>query len=238
MLGEQAKLENVVYRGWEEYSAGNADAIENIYPQLMQFCLRVCSKTCGSYINESDEESSIARIAILEAFDTYDPDRGKILLYLGRVIRSRIIDFKRLEKKKSAISIWEMQDDNNSFAIADDSSIEGIVDDIARKQEIEIFSGILQSYDIRFDELVKSNPKHNKTREISKQIALKIANEETYRFYLMEKKKLPVKMLQEKEMVSRKLIDRYRRYIIANALIIIYDLPYLKPYVLPSEGRE
>ncbi len=238
MLGEQStKLEIIVYRGWEEYSAGNVDAIEEIYPELMPFCLRVCSKTCGRFINDNDEESSIARFSILEAFDTYDPGKGRILVYLGRVIKSRIIDFKRSEKKRQTISIWDLQNDRNDIEIADDSSsIEDIVDEMARKQEIELFTRILKSYDINFDELVKSSPRHNKTREKTKQIGLKIASEEAYRAYLIDKKKLPVKMLEEKEMVSRKLVDRYRRYIIANALIIIYDISYLKPYVLPSEG--
>ncbi len=236
MLGEQStKLEIIVYRGWEEYCAGNVDAIEEIYSELMPFCLRVCSKTCGRYINDNDEESSIARFSVLEAFNTYDPGQGRILVYLGRVIKNRIIDFKRSEKKRQAISLWELHD-RNGTEITDDSSIEDIVDEMARKQEIEFLTRILESYNINFDELVKNSPRHHKTREKTKQIALKIASEEVYRTYLLDKKKLPVKMLEEKEMVSRKLVDRHRRYIIANALIIIYDISYLKPYVLPSEG--
>ncbi len=237
MLGDQStKLEIVVYRCWEDYSAGNVDAIEQIYSELMPFCLRVCSRTCGRYINENDEESSIARFAILEAFNTYDPAKGRIMVYLGRVIRSRIIDFKRSEKRRQAISLWELQNDKSIIEIVDDSSIEDIVDEMARKQEIDILSHILQSYDICFVDLAQNSPRHNKTREKTKQIAWKIASEEAYRAYLLDKKKLPVKMLEEREMVSRKLVDRYRRYIIANALIIINDLSYLKPYVLPSEG--
>ncbi len=237
MLGEQStKLEIIVYRGWEEYSAGNINAIDDIYSEIMPFCLRVCSKTCGRYINENDEESSIARFSILEAFDTYDPEKGKILGYLGRVIRSRIIDFKRSEKKKQTISLWEIQNNKNGIEVVSDNSLEDIVDELARKQEIDVFSQALQSYDINFDDLVKNSPRHNKTREMAKQIAWKIASEEVYRAYLLDKKKLPVKMLEDREMVSRKLVDRYRRYIIANALIIIYDLSYLKPYVLPSKG--
>ncbi len=237
ILGEQStKLEIIVYGGWEEYSAGNVNAIEEIYADLMPFCLRVCSKICGRYISEEDEESSIARLSILEAFDTYDPEKGKIVFYLGRVIRNRVIDFKRREKKRQAISIWDWQNKQNSIEIADNNSIEDIIDGMARKQEIERFSHILESYDIRFDELAKGSPKHNKTREKAKEIALKIASEGDYRLYLLNNKKLPIKMLEEKEMLSRKLLDRYRRYIIANALIIIHDLSYLKPYVILSEG--
>lgn len=231
MLGDQStKLEITIYQGWEEYCKGNQDAIEDIYAELIPFCLRVCSKVCGRFISENDEESSIARLSILEAFASYDPHRGKILAYLARVIRNRIIDYKRSEKKKQALSLWEV---GASFSIVEDSQIDSIVDELARKQEIDNFSRLLQAYNISFSELARSSPRHKKTREAAKRIALKIANEPHYQSHLLEKKQLPLKILEEREMVSRKLMDRYRRYIIANALIIIYDFSYLKPYVLP-----
>jgi len=94
-------LELLVYEGWKRYHAGDKEAIEDIYEDLMPFCLRVCSRTCGSYIDDSDEEASIARVSIIEAFDRYEPEKGAILIYLGRVIRNRIIDYKRSEKRKN-----------------------------------------------------------------------------------------------------------------------------------------
>lgn len=231
MLGDQStKLENRVYRGWKEYDAGNINAIEDIYPELIPFCLRVCSKVCGRFINDNDEESSIARLSILEAFASYDPNKGKILVYLARVIRNRIIDFKRSEKKKQAFSLWELE---AGLPIVQDRQIDDIVDELARKQEIDGFSLILQAYNISFGELARCSPRQNKTREAAKRIALKIASEPQYKSHLLEKKQLPIKLLEEREMVSRKLVDKYRRYIIANALIIIYDFSYLKSYVLP-----
>ncbi len=233
MRDEAKNLEAMVHRSWEEYSAGNADAIEDIYRELMPFCLRVCSKTCSRYISENDEESSIARLAILEAFDTYDPYKGRILVYVGRVIRSRIIDFKRREKKRHTISLVALESDRNRVELYHDGTIEDVIDEIARKQEIDAFSAILQSYGISFSDLARNSPRQDRTREQAKQIAFKVAKNPVYQSYLLEKRKLPVKMLEENEKASRKLIDRYRRYIIANALIIIHDLPYLKPYVLP-----
>ncbi|NLO22235.1 MAG: hypothetical protein GX119_09615 [Syntrophomonadaceae bacterium] len=231
MLGDHStKLENKVYRGWEEYHAGNTNAIEDIYTELIPFCLRVCSKVCGRFINDNDEESSIARLSILEAFASYDPNKGKILVYLALVIKNRIIDFKRSEKQKQSFSLWEIE---ASLPIIQDSQIDDIVDELARKQEIDSFRLLLEAYNISFSELARCSPRHTKTREATKRIALKIASEPQYQSHLLEKKQLPLKLLEEREMVSRKLVDRYRRYIIANALIIIYDFSYLKPYVLP-----
>jgi len=236
-LGEQAtKLENIIYRGWEEYASGHQDAVEDIYPDLMPFCLRVCSKICGRYINENDEEASIARLSILEAFDAYDPEKGKLSIFLGRVIRSRIIDYKRSEKRKFAISLWDLGRNNGIDEVLDDSSIEDIIDEMARKKEIDDLNSILQSFAISFTDLVKVSPRQHRTREKAKEIAWKVASDKKLSTYLLEKKKLPVKMLEEKELVNRKLVDRNRKYIITNALIIIYDFSYLKPYVLLSKG--
>jgi RNA polymerase sigma factor len=135
MLGDQStKLENRIYRGWEEYDAGNTNAIEDIYHELIPFCLRVCSKVCGRFINDNDEESSIAHLSILEAFSSYDPNKGKILVYLARVIRNRIIDFKRSEKKKQFLSLWEV---DAALPIIQERQIDDIVEELARKQEIE-----------------------------------------------------------------------------------------------------
>lgn len=232
MLGDQStKLENRIYQGWEEYDAGNTNAIEDIYHELIPFCLRVCSKVCGRFINDNDEESSIAHLSILEAFSSYDPNKGKILVYLARVIRNRIIDFKRSEKKKQFLSLWEV---DAALPIIQERQIDDIVEELARKQEIESLGQLLQAYNIKFSDLPRSSPRHNKTREEAKKISLKIASEPLYQSYLLEKKQLPIKMLEEREMINRKLVDRYRRYIIANALIIIYDFSYLKSYVLPS----
>lgn len=237
MINQSKRLEFIIYRGWEEYASGNKDVIEDIYPDLMPFCLRVCSKICGKYIYDNDEEASIARLAILEAFDTFNPDKGKILLYLGQVIKSRVIDYKRREQKKKIIPLGEPgANQNGNEQLFSQDEIELILEDMARKQDLDRFKTILSTYNIELSDLIKSSPRQYKSREKAKEVALVIADDQNLSKYLLDNKKLPIKLLEEKKISNRKLIDRYRRYIIANALIIINDLTYLKPYVLPSEG--
>jgi RNA polymerase sigma factor len=55
--------------------------------------------------------------------------------------------------------------------------------------------------------------------------------------WLFRKKQLPIKQLQNMAEVSRKTIERNRKYIIAVAIILAGDYVYLKEYikgVLPS----
>lgn len=52
----------------------------------------------------------------------------------------------------------------------------------------------------------------------------------------MENKMLPNKILEERYMINRQIMDRYRKYIIAAVLIIVNDFSYLRPYILPTQS--
>lgn len=227
---DSLKLETELYKSWQKFHAGDHDAFEEIFSELIPFCLKVCSRTCGRYIDESDEEASIARMSILEAFHSYQPDKGYILVYIGRVIRHRLIDFKRSEKRKKSLFLEDLRQSNDAAFQTEDEAIEKIIDELARAQEIERFKEILNSFDIKFDELVAASPRHNKTREITKKICWVIATDQALQTFLLEKRKLPVKILEEKN-YNRKLLERYRKYIIAGSLIIIYDFTNLKSFI-------
>lgn len=233
---DSVNLESVVYEGWQRYHAGDEGAIEDIYEDLMPFCLRVCSRTCGTYIGDSDEEASIARVSIIEAFDRYEPEKGAILVYLGRVIRNRIIDYKRSEKRKNAVPIGEIEHSQDYDYLIEDNSVEELVDQMARKQEIGQFKDLLNSFGISLIELAESSPRQTRTRNKTKEICWQIVADQQLKDYLLEKRKLPLKLLEEKGVFNRKLLDRYRRYIIAGTLIIIYDLTYLKSYLWQDKG--
>lgn len=240
MSGDEVlQLEKLMNAAWARYRDGDKTSVDDIYDSLMPFCLRICAKSCGKYIDDSDEEASIARLAIIEAFDSYNPERGRFLLYLGRVIRNRIIDYKRVESKRAFIPLSFLnRESNNTSEIRDDSYIEDIVDDLARKQQLDEFRRIIESYHITFDDLVKSGPKQLKSRENANKIARLVAADKEMSSYLLKKKHLPIRLMEERFSVNRKVIDRYRKYIISNALIIIFDLSYLKPYVISSRGGE
>jgi len=122
---------------WKDYHNGNKEALNNIYEHLMSFCLRVCSKTCGRYITDHDEESSIARLAIIETLEKYDPAKGSGLVFLGQTIRTRIIDYKRKEKKHILLPIAFLNSKETRLTGEVDGFFEEILDDLARSQEIE-----------------------------------------------------------------------------------------------------
>lgn len=229
---EPSQLERAALEAWYRYQDQGNTVIDDIYEDIMPFCLRVCSRTCGRYIDSSDEEASIARLALIEAFEKYNPKRGSMLLYLGFVIKNRIIDFKRSEDRRLIPLSALQRDDQEQYEIIDDVTVEGIIDDLSRQQDIERFRRMLEEFGICFEDLAKSSPKQTKTLRASRQIARAIAESKEMTQYLQDKKMVPVRMLEKRMPLNRKLVDRYRKFIIASALIIIDDITCLKPYVL------
>ncbi len=216
------------------YKDGDKQAFEDIYEMVLPFCLRVAAKTCNRYITIQDEEASIAQISIMEAFEKYQPDRGNFYSYLGQVIRNRIIDYKRRENRVQVIPFSDLGDNPSSYSEpVDDDYFEKILDDLDRQREIEKFKQILGEYQISFEDLYKASPKQSGTREKAIQVAGLIAASSEMSDHLLLKKSLPAKILEEKFNINHKLLDRYRKYIIAGVLILKYEFSYLKTYVLP-----
>jgi RNA polymerase sigma factor len=232
----EADLDNLLDQAWRNYQDGDKAALDNIYELLMPFCLRVSSKTCGRYIGNDEEEASIARMAVVETLEKYNPQRGSFLLFLGRVIRNRIIDYKRQEKRRRIIPFSFLDNKNLLMDEVDEGFFEEIIDDLARKQEILKLKSLLQEFNISFEDLVNFSPRQNKTRDTAQKIALIIAENEDLRRHLLDKKLLPMRDLENKWKVDRKVADRYRKFIITATLIQWYEFPYLKSYVLPAKG--
>ena len=235
---EQTNLNSMLDQLWKDYHNGNKEALNNIYKHLMPFCLRVCSNTCGRYITDHDEEASIARLAIIETLEKYDPAKGSGLVFLGQTIRTRIIDYKRKEKKHSLLPITFLTSKETRLTgEVDDCFFEEILDDLARSQEIEKLKYILGDFNISFEELVKISPRQARSRKnVNLVIDIIVANDEL-NTYLMEKKMLPIKQLEETWQINRKLADRYRKYIITAVIIQLNDFPYLRSFISP-EARE
>lgn len=220
------------------YQAGDQNALDDIYEHLSQFCLRVISKTCGKYINPDDEKAGIISNVIMDALDKYNIDRGSFMVYLGQVIRNRTIDELRKEKRSPSIALSPL-DTEIMIPGSEKVFIEDIIDDMARKQEIRTYAELLAGFALNLEQLAKVSPRHSKTRQQTQRAAWLIAKNNELRSYLLTKGVLPHKLLEEKFQFNRSILDRYRKYIIAVALIHIYDLGYIKPYVSPvvKEGE-
>lgn len=231
----------------EKYSAeelallaqqGDTNALNDLLDSYAPFMKKAASQVCKRYIDDHDDEFSIALSAFHEAVKGYEKGKNaSFLTFAHMIIRRRIIDFIRKESQRNEFShafhsVVEEGDDNGW--IQDSEAIKTFnieQQTVMRREEIALYEELLCSYDLSFAALVKVSPEHEDSRKSCMQIAQLIAETDEYLQFLMEKKKLPIKEIEKMVNVSRKTIERNRKYIIAVALLINSDLHYLKDYL-------
>ncbi len=218
---------------------GDQFLLNELIASYKPFIAKTVSSVCKRYIHETDDEFSIGLIAFNEAIEKYLPERGKSLLSFAEVlIRRRVIDYIRKQTKHQHISYdfdnTAHDDDSPGTIIVNELSFEEYkkkTEEEVRKEEIVHFQALLRSFDLSFTDLVDHSPKHADARKNAIMVAKILAENEELRKLLLEKKRLPIKQLEEMVDVSRKTIERNRKYIIAIALILLNDYLYLKDYI-------
>lgn len=221
-------------------SAQNGD--EATLNQLLQdyqpFVKKTVSSVCKHYISDSDDEFSIGLIAFHDAILKFDQSKGASLLSFSEVIiKRRIIDYLRSTKKYNDLSLdinFKEEDNMSSQTFEDTLSVEEYkrnLDNEKRKEEISRFSEVLQTFGLKFNDLLKQSPKHEDARLNAILVAKTLVEDDELLQYLNETKRLPIKLLEKKVNVSRKTLERNRKYIIAIAVIISMDFIYLKEYL-------
>ncbi|MGA5688042.1 RNA polymerase sigma factor SigI [Cytobacillus pseudoceanisediminis] len=215
-------------------TALNNELIESYKP----FIAKTVSSVCKRYIHESDDEFSIGLIAFNEAIQKYSPDKGSSLISFSEVlIKRRVIDYIRKQSKFQNLSFnggSNLEDDDGGSAIEDELSIEDFrkkTDEELRKEEILQFTQILQEFDLTFSDLIEQSPKHADARKNAMTVAKILVENDELKNILYDKKKLPIKQLESYVSLSRKTIERNRKYIIAISLILTGDYIFLKDYI-------
>lgn len=203
------------------------------------FIAKTVSSVCKRYIHESDDEFSIGLIAFNEAIQKYSPDKGSSLISFSEVlIKRRVIDYIRKQSKYQNLSFNGAsnleEDETGGSSIEDELSIEDFrkkTDEELRREEILQFTQILQQFDLTFTDLIEQSPKHADARKNAMAVAKILVENEELKTILIEKKRLPIKQLESYVSLSRKTIERNRKYIIAISLILAGDYVYLKDYI-------
>lgn len=217
-------------------------ALQNeIIDSYKPFIAKTVSSVCKRYIHESDDEFSIGLIAFNEAIQKYSSDKGSSLISFAEVlIKRRVIDYIRQQAKYQNISVDFTYGSNDNeeqqagISIENERSIDEFrnkTDEELRREEIFQFTALLHEFDLSFKELLEQSPKHADARKNAMIVAKKLTENEELKRVLVEKKRLPIKKLEKEVSISRKTIERNRKYIIAIALILIGEYVYLKDYI-------
>lgn len=219
---------------------GDKQAREDLLSKYTPLVLRVGSQVAGRYLQVGrDEEVSVGLLALNEAIDRFDPERGASFISFAEiVIKRRLIDYYRRLKGRAEIPLSELEtedDEGNPLRnVEQREAIERFAqarEAEDRKHEIVRYSKRLSEFGIRFSELVEICPKHEDARIRAIEAAKLVALTPLFSEHLCVKRELPLKQLEERVGVSRKTLERQRKYIIAVALIVLEDFYYLKQYI-------
>ncbi|MCR5099144.1 MAG: hypothetical protein K6B14_09375 [Lachnospiraceae bacterium] len=213
---------------------------EQFLAQEKAHILRLAAVILKRRITDSDDEWSISLIAVSDAIDNYNESRGDFWGYAAVVVRNRLYDYLRKEKRigehemtvsPEAFSGDGGADDETDAArlsVSKMSSEHRVESDL--KEELRALKEELLEYDITFRDLAESSPKSQKTKkECALALAAMFLPPPLYDL-LVKKKKLPMKEIELRTQVKRKLLDRHRKHLVAATLVCAEDYPILREY--------
>nr|WP_251047523.1 RNA polymerase sigma-I factor [Planococcus sp. ISL-110] len=216
---------------------GDEEALHDLLFSYSPFMKKTASQVCKRFIDDHDDEYSVALSAFNEAVQKFDQtNNATFLTFAHMVIRRRVIDFIRKESRREEFSydFLPAAEPEVHNGIADHAASKAYTaeeQDQKRREEISLYEEMLQEFGLSFQMLVKVSPSHEDARITSIQIAQLVAETDEYKDYMVNKKKLPIKEIEKLVKVSRKTIERNRKYIIAMALLQMSDLHFLKDYL-------
>lgn len=231
---------------------GDAELQERFLAKYRPFVAKVASRFAKRYIDpNADDEFSIAYHAFHEAVMNFSKSSGTSFFHFAEtVMRRRLIDYARKEMRHRAhipYSAFDTEDDDNNVInpVETKHAVERYSEAMAareRRLEIAEISEVLREFGISFEDLAEVSPKHVDSRMMLLEIGRTLGEDEALMSVLMSKKMLPIKELLDKVSVSRKTLERNRKYLIAVALIHSGSYPYLQDYLRPGiphrDGKE
>ncbi len=203
------------------------------------FILKIVSLAARRYITTSDDEWSAGLEGFVQAIREYRPGTGSFEGFAALLIRRRVIDCLRAQQKFTAEIpvdpiLFEMPPEEGEkelplrMALSEKLTV---LEDDALRLEIESVGEVFQRYNFTFFDLTKSSPKAKKTKRACAAAVRCLLENPILLNEMRRSAQLPIKILEEKLHLPRKILERHRRYIIAAAEILSGEYPCLGSYL-------
>ncbi len=231
----------------EQITEERLEELVRIYHRPLLIC---AGKALNRYVSEEDDAWSATLLAFHEAVRNYDEEKGEFWPFASTVIKRRLTDYLRKEYREAGVITIDPAVLSDGPSDADGSRSEA--DSEVRQRltqaavteggwpgrytiadEIEAVQSELESFGFRFYDLTACSPKAEKSRRKCAQAVAALLKDESLMQRLRQKKTLPMAELELKSGVSRKVLDKHRKYLIAAALILDGDYPLLGEYLQP-----
>lgn len=218
---KNSTLENLL----EQAQKGNMAVREELIRYHKSFIAKVSSKICKRYLTwENDDELSVALLAFNEAIDCYNRGSGaNFYTFAQKVISRKLMNFFRKESRHRNISLSPKDPDEELSDVDKKSSFQKYKQSRHEESFAEVvksFNETLKEFQISLADLVKVSPKHRDTKEALVNAAQRLVDDAGLLEHLYRYKQLPLKELMEATGLSRKVLEKGRKYVIATTLII------------------
>ncbi|MFD1849965.1 RNA polymerase sigma-I factor [Oceanobacillus bengalensis] len=231
---EEYPLEEMVIR----VQNGDAHSQDYLLRMYQPFIAKSISEVCKRYIDpKTDDEFSIGLSAFNDAILSFSPDKGcSFLAFANIVIKRKIIDYIRSNAKYPLMMSLDEKLDNEQI----ESSTEIRISKeryqekeytIRLREEIMQYKVILSEYNLSLEMLTNVSPKHRDARDSAVRVARVLVEDGALRSHVVMKKKLPMKDLKHRVEVSKKTLERNRKYILAMFIVLNEEFIYLKDYL-------
>lgn len=209
------------------------------------FILKCASKTSKRYITKSEDEWSVAMEAFCSAVSAYSYEKGSFLRFAKLMISRRLIDFFRTQNKYrqefsvSPLVFWgNPEDGEDERALAQEIAVKATdYQENSLKDEIEAAGAQFSNYGFTFFSLIDCSPKSQKTKSACSAAVSYMVSSPLLCSEMRRSRCLPLKLIEENAKVSRKILERHRKYIIAAIEILTGDYPGLADYMKSLKGE-
>ena len=210
---------------------GNSIAADKIIRDYLPFIKAEVSKTVHRMVAEGiDDEVAIAMVAFHEAIESYSNTKGAFLRYAGLLIKRRLIDYYRREKRHNIVGSLDIPIDDSSEITAVDivaeknnAYTEQEMRD-ATREEIEELSRQLAGFGVTLTDIADNCPKQFRTLAACREALQYVRENPVLLEEIKRTGRLPIALLAQGAAVERKTLERHRKYILA--LLVIYSNGY------------
>lgn len=238
MISNQSLKESPLEEMIASAKKGDTEVQNYLLKMYQPYIAKCVSEVCKRYIDpKRDDEFSVGLFAFNEAIQTYSSDKGSSFLSFAKlVVKRKVIDYIRFVQKTPATSSLDESYDeekmeNPAEIVAVNEKYQVEQEAWYRREEIADFKDKLWEYKLTLTELTEASPKHKDARESAIRTAKILYNDEELREYVQLKRKLPIKDLVKKVDVSKKTLERNRKYILAIFIVLSEDYLYLRDYL-------
>jgi RNA polymerase sigma factor len=191
--------------------------------------------------HDDNGESTVAMMAFKEAVEGYKKSEGKFLSFASVVIKRRLIDHYRKNKRMTQLEAGSLDDIADAVSGERMASRYEIKASMVKhteneychglKSEIDEYGKVLADYGLRFSDLVESSPKSDDIKREYIELAKHIYKNDALRGRVIATKRVPLQELEDVSGMNRKKLERGRKYILAVLVLLQGEYEMISEYV-------